>query len=61
MTQNSIDVEAMKAQIREELRAGMTQNFNAMLAQMGLPTFGAFQQGSVPTQPDLVPEFTVIT
>ncbi|XP_057251940.1 uncharacterized protein LOC130591948 [Beta vulgaris subsp. vulgaris] len=44
----SIDVEAMKAELREELRAEMTQNFNAILAQMGLPTFGAFTQGNVP-------------
>ncbi|XP_057250821.1 uncharacterized protein LOC130591513 [Beta vulgaris subsp. vulgaris] len=47
----SIDVEAMKAELREELRAEMTQNFNAILAQMGLPTFGAFTQGNVPMQP----------
>ena len=46
----SIDVEAMKAQIREELRAEITQNFNAILAQMGLPTFGSFSQGSVPRE-----------
>ncbi|XP_057249759.1 uncharacterized protein LOC130590992 isoform X1 [Beta vulgaris subsp. vulgaris] len=61
----AIDMEAMKAELREELRAEMTQNFNAILAQMGLPTFGAFPQGGVPaqpvpTQPHPYPEFTVI-
>ena len=43
----TVDRESIKAAIRGELREEMTHNFNAILEQMGLPTFALHKRSSV--------------